>query len=109
VLIICDNTMDLLLPDEGPARRLPLAGMGRRTPMLESPVLQDGKTPDAGRPAGPARVPGVGFDVIEQQPSFLYDRPVLITGEVDRVAGFEKGFPIHQAWRGGSWQPDSLT
>ena len=47
MLIICDNTMDLLLPDEGPARRLPLAGMGRRTPMLESPVLQDGKTPDA--------------------------------------------------------------
>jgi len=34
---------------------------------------------------------------------------VLITGEVDWVAGFEKGFPIHQAWRGGSWQPDSLT
>jgi len=34
---------------------------------------------------------------------------VLITGEVDRVAGFEKGFPIHQAWRGGNWQPDSLT
>jgi hypothetical protein len=34
---------------------------------------------------------------------------VLITGEVDWVAGFEKGFPIHQARRGGSWQPDSLT
>ena len=34
-----------------------------------------------------------GFDVIEQrQPSFLYDRSVLITGEVDRVTGFEKGF-----------------
>jgi hypothetical protein len=33
---------------------------------------------------------------------------VLITGEVDRVTGFEKGFPIHQAWRGGSWQPDPL-
>ena len=35
-----------------------------------------------------------GFDIIEQrQPSFLYDRSVLITGEVDRVTGFEKGFP----------------
>ena len=52
---------------------------------------------------------GAGFEVIEQrQPSFLYDRSVLITGEVDRVTGFEKGFPVHQAWRGGSWQPDPL-
>jgi 7,8-dihydropterin-6-yl-methyl-4-(beta-D-ribofuranosyl)aminobenzene 5'-phosphate synthase len=33
---------------------------------------------------------------------------VLITGEVDRVTGFEKGFPIHQAWRRGSWEPDPL-
>jgi 7,8-dihydropterin-6-yl-methyl-4-(beta-D-ribofuranosyl)aminobenzene 5'-phosphate synthase len=50
-----------------------------------------------------------GFDVIEQQqPSFVYDRSVLITGEVDRVTGFETGFAIHQAWRGGSWQPDPL-
>ena len=207
VLIVCDNTMDLLLPDEGPARRLSLAGMGRQTPMLEAPVLQDGKAPDAPlaqhgfsalveirkggqahrllfdtglTPAGCAEnlrrlgqdpagieaiicshghfdhttglsgligrlgrenlpvlihpefwarrrlaIPGrepfelpttsrralddAGFDVIEQQqPSFLYDRSVLITGEVDRVTGFEKGFPIHQAWRGGSWQPDPL-
>ena len=50
-----------------------------------------------------------GFDVIEQrQPSFLYDRSALITGEVDRVTGFEKGFPIHQAWHVGSWEPDPL-
>ena len=50
-----------------------------------------------------------GFGIIEQrQPSFLYDRSVLITGEVDRVTGFEKGFPIHQAWRGQSWEPDPL-
>jgi len=38
----------------------------------------------------------------------LYDRSVLITGEVDRVTGFEKGFPVHQAWRGQSWEPDPL-
>ena len=44
-----------------------------------------------------------GFGIIEQrQPSFLYDWLVPdLTGEVDRVTGFEKGFPIHQAWRGG--------
>ena len=33
---------------------------------------------------------------------------MLITGEVDRVTGFEKGFAIHQAWRGQSWEPDPL-
>ena len=207
VLTVCDNTLDLLLPDEGPARRLSLAGMGRHTPMLEAPVLQDGKVPDAPpaqhgfsalveirkggqvhrllfdtglTPAGcvenlhrlgqdPAgieaivcshghfdhttglsglisrlgranlpvlihpefwtrrrlAIPGrepvelpttsrraldeAGFDVIEQQqPSFSHGRSVLITGEVDRVTGFETGFAIHQAWRGGSWQPDPL-
>jgi 7,8-dihydropterin-6-yl-methyl-4-(beta-D-ribofuranosyl)aminobenzene 5'-phosphate synthase len=207
VLTVCDNTMDLLLPDEGPATRLSMAGMGRDTPMLQAPVLQEGKVPDAPlaqhgfsalveirkggqahrllfdtglTPAGcvenllrlgqdPARIEAIvcshghfdhttglsgligrlgranlpvlihpefwtrrrlaipgqepfelpttsrralddaGFDVIEQQqPSFLYDRSVLITGEVDRVTSFEKGFGIHQAWRGGSWQPDPL-
>ena len=61
--------------------------------------------PTTSRPA----LDDAGFDIIEQrQPSFLYDRSVLITGEVDRVTGFEKGFPIHQAWRGGSWEPDPL-
>jgi 7,8-dihydropterin-6-yl-methyl-4-(beta-D-ribofuranosyl)aminobenzene 5'-phosphate synthase len=207
VLMVCDNTMDLLLPDEGPARRLSLAGMGRQVPVLAARTLREGKVPDAplaqhgfsalvevrkgnrvrrllfdtgltpdgcaenlrrlGRdPAGieaivcshghfdhatglsgligrigraslpvlihpefwarrrlalpggePFELPTTsrhaldeaGFEVIEQrQPSFLFDRSVLITGEVDRVTGFEKGFPIHQAWRGASWEPDPL-
>jgi 7,8-dihydropterin-6-yl-methyl-4-(beta-D-ribofuranosyl)aminobenzene 5'-phosphate synthase len=207
VLTVCDNTVDLLLPDEGPAKRLSMGGSGQHSPMLEAPTLRDGKVRDGpiaqhgfsalveirkgGRvsrllfdtgvsPAGcvenlrrlgqdPAdigaivcshghfdhttglsglvgrlgptnlpvllhpdfwtrrrlAIPGgepfelpttsrraldeAGFDVIEQrQPSFLYDRSVLITGEVDRVTSFEKGFPIHQAWRGGSWEPDPL-
>jgi 7,8-dihydropterin-6-yl-methyl-4-(beta-D-ribofuranosyl)aminobenzene 5'-phosphate synthase len=206
VLTVCDNVMDMLLPDEGPAKRLPLAAMARLAPPLEAPAAlrQGGR-----RATGPARVlrasgdpqgrpvrrllfdtgitpggcagnlrrlgqdpagieaivcshghfdhttglsgligqlgranlpvlihpefwarrrlaiPGgepfelpatsrsaledAGFDVIEQrQPSFLYDRSVLITGEVDRVTGFEKGFPVHQAWRGQSWEPDPL-
>ena len=35
-----------------------------------------------------------GFEVIEQrQPSFLFDRSVLITGEVDLVTGFQKDSP----------------
>ena len=207
VLTVCDNAMDMLLPDEGPAKRLSLAGMSRQAPMLDAPTLANGKVPDAplaqhgfsalvevrkgdrvhrllfdtgvtpdgcadnlrrlGRdPAGleaivcshghfdhttglsglirrlgranlpvlihpefwnrrRLAIPGgepfelpttsrraldeAGFDIIEQrQPSFLYDRSVLITGEVDRLTGFEKGFPIHQAWRGASWEPDPL-
>jgi 7,8-dihydropterin-6-yl-methyl-4-(beta-D-ribofuranosyl)aminobenzene 5'-phosphate synthase len=207
VLTVCDNTIDMLLADQGPATRLPLSGAGPGTPMLEAPTLEEGKargaplaqhgfsalveirkggqthrllfdtgvTPSgcadnlsrlgqdvAGieaivcshghfdhttglsgligrlgranlpvlihpefwnrrRLAVPGREPfelpttsrralvDAGFDVIEQrQPSFLYDRSVLITGEVDRVTGFEKGFAVHQAWRGGSWQPDPL-
>jgi len=47
VLTVCDNTMDLLLPDEGPARRLSLAGMGRQAPVLTAPTLDEGTVPDA--------------------------------------------------------------
>ena len=54
------------------------------------------------------RGPSAGAIIEQRQPSFLYDRSVLITGEVNRVTGFEKGFPVHQAWRGGRWQPDPL-
>jgi 7,8-dihydropterin-6-yl-methyl-4-(beta-D-ribofuranosyl)aminobenzene 5'-phosphate synthase len=206
VLTVCDNTLDVLLPDQGPAERFSMAGMGQR-PTLAAPTLLEGKAPDAPlaqhgfsalveirkgsqvnrilfdtgltpdgcvenlrrlgrdpadieaivcshghfdhttglsgligrlgranmpvlihpefwtqrRLAVPGRDPielpttsrsaleGAGFDVIEQrQPSFLYERSLLVTGEVDRVTGFEKGFAVHQAWRGESWQPDPL-
>ena len=192
VLTVCDNVTDILLPDQGPAKRLPLAAMARLAPLLEAPTILGGKAADVPlaqhgfsalveirkgsrvrrllfdtgiTPAGCAgnlrrlgqdpadieaiicshghfdhttglsgligqlgranlpvlihpeawarrrlAIPGgepfelpttsrraledAGFDVIEQrQPSFLYDRSVLITGEVDRVTGFEKGFP----------------
>ena len=50
-----------------------------------------------------------GFDIIEHRhPSFLFDRSVLVTGEVDRTSSFEQGFAIHQAHRHGSWEPDPL-
>ncbi|MGE5286125.1 MAG: MBL fold metallo-hydrolase [Micromonosporaceae bacterium] len=51
-----------------------------------------------------------GFDIIEeQQPSFLFQNSVLVTGEVARTTGYEPGFPIQQAWLDGSWQPDPLV
>jgi len=52
---------------------------------------------------------GAGFEIVEErQPSFLLDRSVLITGEVDRTTAFEQGWPVHQRWQDGSWQPDPL-
>lgn len=51
-----------------------------------------------------------GFDVIEEgHPSFLFDRSVLITGEVPRTTGYEPGFPPQQSWLGGRWEPDPLV
>jgi 7,8-dihydropterin-6-yl-methyl-4-(beta-D-ribofuranosyl)aminobenzene 5'-phosphate synthase len=51
-----------------------------------------------------------GFDIIEeQQPSFLFDNSVLVTGEVPRTTGYEPGFPPQQAWVSGGWQPDPLV
>ncbi|MBV8431444.1 MAG: MBL fold metallo-hydrolase [Solirubrobacterales bacterium] len=51
-----------------------------------------------------------GFDIIEeQQPSFLFGRSVLITGEVARTTGWEPGFPPQQAWAADGWQPDPLV
>ena len=51
-----------------------------------------------------------GFEVIEeQQPSFLFNRSVLVTGEVPRTTGYELGFPPQEAWLGGRWQPDALV
>ena len=53
---------------------------------------------------------GAGFEIIEeQQPSFLFDGSVLVTGEVPRVTGYEPGFPPQQAWLGGGWEPDPLV
>ena len=209
ILTVCDNSVDLLLTDEGPAKRLGLARAlgGDAIPVVEAAALEDGKVPDAplaehgfsalvevrkgdvvhrllfdtgltpsgcvdnlrrlerdprdievivcshghfdhttgvsglidrlGRTNLPVlihpefwtqrriAIPGAdpfelpttsrraledaGFDIVEnRQPSFLFDRSVLITGEVDRTTTFEQGFPIHQARRNGGWEPDPL-
>ncbi|MFD0688059.1 MBL fold metallo-hydrolase [Actinomadura fibrosa] len=51
---------------------------------------------------------GEGFEVVERRvPSLLVDGSVLITGEVDRTTGFERGMPPpHQAWTGTGWVHD---
>lgn len=48
-------------------------------------------------------------EVIEDaHPSMLVHDMVLVSGEIDRTTGFEKGLPTHFAEHGGSWQPDPL-
>jgi 7,8-dihydropterin-6-yl-methyl-4-(beta-D-ribofuranosyl)aminobenzene 5'-phosphate synthase len=50
-----------------------------------------------------------GLDVIQETgPTLLLDRTVLISGQVERVSGFEKGFPAHYARAGEGWTPDPL-
>ena len=50
-----------------------------------------------------------GLDVVERrQPSLLFDKSVLITGEVDRTTDFERGMPFHEALSDGAWAPDPL-
>jgi hypothetical protein len=46
VLTVCDNVTDILLPDQGPAKRLPLAAMARPAPMLDAPTILGGKAAD---------------------------------------------------------------
>jgi 7,8-dihydropterin-6-yl-methyl-4-(beta-D-ribofuranosyl)aminobenzene 5'-phosphate synthase len=48
-----------------------------------------------------------GVELIEgKEPSLLLDKRALVTGQVARTTGFEKGFPIHHALVDGRWQPD---
>ena len=48
-----------------------------------------------------------GVELIEgKEPSLLLDKRALVTGQVARTTGFEKGFPIHHALIDGRWQPD---
>lgn len=56
-----------------------------------------------------SRMEDAGFSLVEdRQPSFLFEGALLITGEVDRTTGFERGMSVHQAWRADGWQPDPL-
>jgi 7,8-dihydropterin-6-yl-methyl-4-(beta-D-ribofuranosyl)aminobenzene 5'-phosphate synthase len=69
------------------------------------PGLDPAQLPSTSRSA----LEHMGFSIVEErQPSFLLDRAVLITGEVDRTTAFETGFQGHEALRDGAWRPDPL-
>jgi 7,8-dihydropterin-6-yl-methyl-4-(beta-D-ribofuranosyl)aminobenzene 5'-phosphate synthase len=42
----------------------------------------------------------------ERQPSLLIDGTVLVTGQIERLTDFEKGFPLNYARTNGGWEPD---
>ncbi len=49
-----------------------------------------------------------GVEVVEERgPSLLLDDMVLVTGQVERVTDFEKGFPLQQSRAHGGWEPDT--
>jgi 7,8-dihydropterin-6-yl-methyl-4-(beta-D-ribofuranosyl)aminobenzene 5'-phosphate synthase len=49
-----------------------------------------------------------GVEIIEERsPTLLLDGMVLVTGQVDRVTDFEKGFPLQQARTEHGWEPDT--
>ncbi len=48
-----------------------------------------------------------GVEIIEERsPTLLLDGMVLVTGQVDRVTDFEKGFPLQQMHTDHGWEPD---
>ncbi len=87
------NLPVLIHPEFWTRRRIVMPGGGAfELPLVSRSALED-----------------VGFDIVEDvKPSFLLAGSLLITGEVDRTTEFEKGMPIHQALRGGDWEPDPL-
>jgi 7,8-dihydropterin-6-yl-methyl-4-(beta-D-ribofuranosyl)aminobenzene 5'-phosphate synthase len=49
-----------------------------------------------------------GWQVVEERgPSMLLGGSVLVTGQIDRVTEFEKGFPLQHAQTDQGWEPDT--
>jgi 7,8-dihydropterin-6-yl-methyl-4-(beta-D-ribofuranosyl)aminobenzene 5'-phosphate synthase len=50
-----------------------------------------------------------GVQLIEERSeTLLLDGSLLVSGQVERVTPFEKGFPVHYARSNGGWEPDPL-
>ena len=87
------NVPVLIHPDFWSRRRIALPGAPVELPSTSKGALE-----------------GAGFEIVEnQQPSFLLDGSLLVTGEVDRTTEFEQGHPLFEAYRDGHWQPDPLV
>ena len=76
---------------------------GAHPPRVLEPPAGRAERPRSDRAAvhQPGALEGAGFAIVErQQPSFLLDGSLLVTGEVDRTTDFERGaLPARQAYR----------
>jgi len=74
-------------------------------------IAIEGREPLALPATSRGALEGAGFEIVErEQPSFLLDGSLLVTGEIDRTTGFERGAsPAHQAERPGGWERDPLV
>ena len=51
---------------------------------------------------------GQGWEIVEERsPTLLLNRTVLVTGQVQRITDFEKGFPLQHARTDVGWEPDT--
>ena len=49
-----------------------------------------------------------GWQVVEERgPSMMLDNSVLVTGQIERVTEFEKGFPLQHVQTDEGWEPDT--
>jgi 7,8-dihydropterin-6-yl-methyl-4-(beta-D-ribofuranosyl)aminobenzene 5'-phosphate synthase len=73
-------------------------------------VLLPGREPQELPTTSRGALQDAGFDILEDRhPSFLFERSVLVTGEVARTTGYEPGFPVQQAWLENRWSPDPMV
>jgi 7,8-dihydropterin-6-yl-methyl-4-(beta-D-ribofuranosyl)aminobenzene 5'-phosphate synthase len=93
-----------------------MARLGRRLPLVLHPeaylerklVLPNGDEVTLPPPRR-ADLRREQIEVVEEVgPSLLVDDTLLVSGEVARTTGFERGFPLHWARRHGVWEPDPL-
>lgn len=52
-------------------------------------------------------IESAGVRIVEdRRPSLLFDAGLLVSGQVERTSGFERGMPDQEAFRDGGWTPD---
>jgi 7,8-dihydropterin-6-yl-methyl-4-(beta-D-ribofuranosyl)aminobenzene 5'-phosphate synthase len=60
-------------------------------------------------PPSRADLEAEGLELVEERgQTLLLDDTILVSGQIERVTEFEKGFPIHFVRAGGGWEPDPM-
>ena len=60
-------------------------------------------------PPSRADLEAEGLQLIEERDqTLLMDDTILVSGQIERVTEFEKGFPIHFVRSAGGWEPDPM-